>query len=75
MKKINVKDVNLFIQRALKEDIGQGDHTSMACIPAKKSGVASIFSKESGVIAGVKLATMIIQRIDSGAKVRCFVKD
>lgn len=53
------------IEIAIKEDIGDGDHTSLACIPKKASGKAHLLVKEEGIIAGVELAEKIFKRIDS----------
>lgn len=75
MEKNFTQTINQFIQNALREDVGEGDHTSMACIPSGCIGKVSIISKEKGVIAGVELACLIIKRVDSKAKVKCFVHD
>ena len=53
------------IEIAIKEDIGDGDHTSLACIPKNASGKAHLLVKEEGIIAGVELAEKIFKRIDS----------
>ncbi|TXB65509.1 carboxylating nicotinate-nucleotide diphosphorylase [Vicingus serpentipes] len=53
------------IEIAIKEDIGDGDHTSLACIPKNAIGKAHLLVKEVGIIAGVELAEKIFKRIDS----------
>jgi nicotinate-nucleotide pyrophosphorylase (carboxylating) len=42
-----------FIKNALAEDVGSGDHSSMACIPAAKVGKATLFIKDDGILAGI----------------------
>ena len=50
---------------AIKEDIGDGDHTSLSCIPKNAKGKAHLLVKETGIIAGVDLAKKIFHKIDS----------
>lgn len=57
--------INELIEIAIKEDIGDGDHTSLACIPSNAVGKAHLLVKENGIIAGVELAKNIFTRIDS----------
>ncbi|MFW6248799.1 MAG: nicotinate-nucleotide diphosphorylase (carboxylating), partial [Bacteroidota bacterium] len=45
--------IESLIKLAIKEDIGDGDHTSLACIPEGAQGKAQLFIKEEGVIAGI----------------------
>ena len=52
------------INIAIKEDIGDGDHTSLSCIPQNAQGKAHLLVKEDCVIAGVELAERIFKRID-----------
>lgn len=58
-------DINRFIEEALAEDIGSGDHTSLACIDAHKFGSAQLKVKDNGVIAGIELAELIFNQVDS----------
>ena len=53
------KEIELFIQGALAEDIGGGDHSSLACIPESSMGTAKLLVKESGILAGVEVAKSI----------------
>ena len=53
-----------FIENALKEDIGDGDHTSRACIPRNATGKAQLLVKEEGILAGVNVALRIFQKLD-----------
>lgn len=64
-----------FINDALKEDIGEGDHTSLATIPASASGKAKLLIKDNGVIAGVELALEIFKAVDADLKVDVFIQD
>lgn len=68
-------NIESFIDLALKEDIGDGDHTSLASIPADNIGKANIIIKEQGVIAGVELAKMVFKRVDPSLKVEVFLND
>lgn len=56
-----------FIQRALLEDIGEGDHTSQACIPADDRSKARLLVKEPGIIAGIEVAKRIFETVDDTA--------
>lgn len=67
--------VRPFIDNALKEDIGDGDHTSLATIPAGTTGKAKLLVKDQGIIAGVELAEYIFHRVDKGLKINVFIKD
>lgn len=68
-------DIERFIKAAIKEDIGGGDHTSLACIPSDKAGKAQIVSKERGIIAGVELAKKIFRLMDSGLIIKTHLRD
>ncbi len=57
-------DVKRFIEAALREDIGDGDHTSLACIDKEAKGTAKLVAKDTGVIAGIDLAGQIFQAVD-----------
>ena len=67
--------IDEIIDAALREDIGDGDHTSDACIPASAQGKAKLLVKEKGVIAGVELAQRIFARFDQDLKVNVLIKD
>lgn len=58
------KEIQRFIQNALNEDIGDGDHTSLATIPAGQQGKARLLVKDTGIIAGVELALEIFREVD-----------
>lgn len=56
------------IDLALSEDIGDGDHSSLACIPDKATGKSRLIIKEAGIIAGIDIAAYVFQRIDKRIK-------
>jgi|688.fasta_scaffold54494_3 nicotinate-nucleotide pyrophosphorylase (carboxylating) len=58
------KDIKELIEIAIREDVGSGDHSSLACIPSDKQGKAYCIAKQAGVIAGIELAAYIFKRID-----------
>ena len=67
--------IDAIIDNALKEDIGEGDHSSLSCVPKNASGKAKLLIKEKGVLAGVELAKRIFKRFDPELKVDVFIKD
>lgn len=64
-----------FIKNAINEDIGDGDHTSLACIPDNKTGKAKLLIKENCIIAGIEIAQLIFNEFDSNFKFEIFKKD
>jgi len=64
-----------FILRCLDEDIGEGDHSSLACIPENRSGKAKLLIKESGVLAGVRIAEQVFSVADNHLKIEIFIND
>ncbi len=52
------------IEKALSEDIGSGDHTSLSTIPASARGKARLIVKEDGVLSGMEIATMVFRKVD-----------
>ncbi|OFY54299.1 MAG: nicotinate-nucleotide diphosphorylase (carboxylating), partial [Bacteroidetes bacterium RBG_13_46_8] len=69
------RSLSFFIENALREDIGDGDHTSAACIPADARGKARLLVKEEGVLAGTGIAPLIFQKLDPESSVTLFIKD
>ncbi len=63
------------IKNALKEDIGDGDHSSLACVPANAIGKAQLIIKDEGILAGVELAAKIFNTYDTNLKVTTFIND
>ena len=60
------KELKIIIKNALREDVGDGDHSSLACIPKNAQGKAKLLVKENGIIAGVAFAKMIFDEVDVG---------
>ena len=69
------KELQLIIQNAIREDVGDGDYSSLACIPASAKGKAKLIVKENGLIAGVDFAKMIFNYVDSNLKMEIFIED
>jgi nicotinate-nucleotide pyrophosphorylase (carboxylating) len=65
----------LIIQNGIREDVGEGDHSSLACIPASATGKAKLLVKENGIIAGVAFAKMILNYVDSTLIMEIFIED
>ena len=64
MKAEYIPYVEELIELAIKEDIGDGDHTSLCCIPAEERGRMRLLCKQEGIIAGIEVAEMILHRLD-----------
>lgn len=75
MKKEYVPFVEELIGLAIREDIGDGDHTSLASIPAGAHGRMKLLVKESGIIAGVEVAEMVFRRLDPDAALEILIND
>lgn len=67
--------IDQFILNSLSEDVGDGDHTSLATIPTGTQGKARLLVKDEGVLAGVELALEIFRIVDSGLKVDVILND
>lgn len=67
--------VETFVKLALKEDVGEGDHTSNACIPAKSVSRARCVIKDDGVVAGIEFARKAFKIIDPASRFKAFLKD
>jgi nicotinate-nucleotide pyrophosphorylase (carboxylating) len=69
------KELQIIIKNALREDIGDGDHSSLACIPNDAQGKAKLLVKDAGVIAGVSFAKMIFAEVDPGLSIEVLIED
>ncbi len=69
------KECTDFIARSLQEDVGSGDHSSLASIPQGTKGKAHMLIKENGVIAGLELAYAIFKYVDEHLEVELLLKD
>jgi len=69
------RELQLIIQNGIREDVGEGDYSSLACIPASATGKAQLLVKEDGIIAGVAFAKMILNYVDSSLIIEIFIED
>ncbi|WP_066217688.1 carboxylating nicotinate-nucleotide diphosphorylase [Formosa haliotis] len=69
------KEIEGIIANAVREDVGDGDHSSLACIPATAQGKAKLLVKDNGVIAGVEFAKKVFEYIDKDLKVETLIED
>ncbi len=69
------KELDLIIANAIREDLGDGDHTSLSCIPADATGKAKLLVKDEGIIAGVEFAKMVFNYVDADLKVETLIND
>jgi nicotinate-nucleotide pyrophosphorylase (carboxylating) len=67
--------IDQFITSSLNEDVGDGDHTSLATIPAETTGKAKLLVKDSGILAGVELAAEIFKIVDDQLKLSVYLQD
>ena len=67
--------IDEIILQALREDLGDGDHTSLATIPRKAMGKARLLVKENGVIAGVHIAQKVFAAVDPELQMTTFISD
>ena len=77
---MNVKEtkeqlIDELIRLAFAEDIGDGDHTTLCCIPASEMGKSQLIVKEDGVLAGVDMARRIFHAFDPTLKMTTFIED
>ncbi|HAD96961.1 MAG TPA: carboxylating nicotinate-nucleotide diphosphorylase [Cryomorphaceae bacterium] len=67
--------LNDFIEKAIAEDVGNGDHSSNCCIPASARGAVQLLVKENGVIAGLEIAREIFRKVDPSVDVQLLLQD
>lgn len=75
MENIEIDQIHKFIKLAIEEDIKDGDHSSLSCIPSDAREKAKLLVKEDGVLAGVELAQVIFTYFDPTAKLDIFMND
>ena len=68
-------ELNLIIKNAFREDVGEGDHTSLSCIPYNALGKAKLLVKDTGIIAGVEFAKRVFQYIDKDLEIETLIED
>lgn len=69
------KELKLIIENAIREDVGDGDHSSLACIPADAMGKAKLLVKDEGILAGVDFAKMVFNYVDPEMQVEVLIND
>ncbi|SHF24769.1 nicotinate-nucleotide pyrophosphorylase [carboxylating] [Flavobacterium fontis] len=68
-------EIQTIIANAIREDVGDGDHSSLACIPTNALGKAKLLVKDEGVIAGVAFAQKVFHYVDPDLQVAVFIED
>jgi nicotinate-nucleotide pyrophosphorylase (carboxylating) len=63
------------VKQALAEDIGEGDHTSLATIPEKATGKVQLIAKEDGILAGIEVAALVFKTVDPTLQIDILVND
>ncbi|NND89205.1 MAG: carboxylating nicotinate-nucleotide diphosphorylase [Flavobacteriaceae bacterium] len=69
------KEVDIIIANAIREDVGSGDHSSLACIPEDATGKAKLLVKDEGIIAGIDFAKLVFDYVDPGLTVDVKIPD
>jgi len=69
------KEIEGIISNAIREDVGDGDHSSLACIPASAQGKGKLLVKDEGIIAGVEFAKQVFAYVDKDMKVETLIED
>ncbi|ARV13158.1 nicotinate-nucleotide diphosphorylase (carboxylating) [Gilvibacter sp. SZ-19] len=69
------KEIDLIIANAIREDVGDGDHSSLACIPYDAAGKARLLVKDEGILAGVAFAQKVFEFVDAGLEVDIRITD
>ncbi|MBL4745774.1 MAG: carboxylating nicotinate-nucleotide diphosphorylase [Flavobacteriaceae bacterium] len=69
------KELELIIKNAIREDIGEGDHSSLACIPIDAEGKAKLLVKDTGIIAGIDFAKRVFKQVDPSMQIETILKD
>ena len=73
---LSVEELNdRLIDLAFAEDIGDGDHTTLCCIPETEMGESKLLIKEEGIIAGLEVARQVFRRFDATMQVETYVED
>ncbi len=69
------KEIDLIITNAIREDVGGGDHSSLACIPEDATGTAKLLVKDEGIIAGIEFARQVFEYVDPGLEMEIKIFD
>ena len=68
-------EVKMIISNAIREDVGDGDHSSLACIPENARGKAKLLVKDKGIIGGVNFAKKVFAYVDKNLKLDVRIED
>ncbi|MDO1500281.1 carboxylating nicotinate-nucleotide diphosphorylase [Winogradskyella maritima] len=68
-------EIDIIIANAIREDVGDGDHSSLACIPADAQGKAKLLVKDDGILAGVEFAKQVFAYVDKDMTVETLIED
>ena len=68
-------EVKMIIENAIREDVGDGDHSSLACIPENARGKAKLLVKDKGIIGGVNFAKKVFAYVDKNLKLDVRIED
>lgn len=68
-------ELQLIIENAIREDVGDGDHSSLACIPASATGKAKLLVKDEGILAGVDFAKKVCAYVDKDLEMEVLIED
>lgn len=69
------KELEIIIWNAIREDVGDGDHSSLACIPDSAKGKAKLLVKDTGILAGVDFAKQVFSFVDKEMEVEVLIQD
>ncbi|KAA1244713.1 carboxylating nicotinate-nucleotide diphosphorylase [Aquimarina sp. RZ0] len=69
------KEVDLIIANAIREDVGDGDHSSLACIPDTTTGKAKLLVKDKGILAGIDFAKKVFNYVDPTLDIEILLED
>ncbi len=69
------KEIDLIIANAIREDVGDGDHSSLACIPNSATGKAQLLVKDEGILAGVEFAKQVFHYVDPSLEITVGIED
>jgi len=67
--------IEQIIKNAIVEDVADGDHTTLSCIPATAMGKTELLVKENGILAGVEIAKEVFNQIDTSLKLDVYIND
>ena len=69
------REIDLIIKNSIREDVGEGDHSSLACIPENEVGKAKLLVKDEAIIAGVEFAQEVFSYLDSEMRLEVLIED